>query len=184
MTESTTDYFDQLLDEQTGNRKTVPICMKRHLRHEYEQVAEDIKALRGSGSSARRLAESGADGPEVKALVAKLADLEKQVEAATVPFIVIEIDRRDWQKLILRHPPRKGEDGDRAMGVNLASFMEEAIPACVSEPSLTPERWEKLQLSSHDYDRLLAAVWDMNRGGADLPKLPPALRGMIEGSDD
>jgi hypothetical protein len=167
------DVHALLADPTAGPpERTVRLCLRANLQSEWEELTGRLERLHAK--DAVTMAGRGRHAREREQLAAQIADLEAQMEAATVPFRV-RANRRRYNELRLEHPPRKGEDGkpidEDAMGVNVETFFEPLIRAMLVEPVLSPEQFEALmdRLSDGQLDSLWQAAWFVNRGKADVP---------------
>jgi len=86
--------------------------------------------------------------------------------------------------LLRDHPPRKGDDGDKAMGLNTETFFDALIPLSIVDPELNEDQVSRLMdaLSSAQYDKLLEAAWSLNRRDVSVPFSP--LASLTAGSTD
>lgn len=160
--------------------RSVDVCLRGDLRAEYDVKERELKRLR-SGSVPASLS-SQADEAR---LAQEMIDLHAQMADEMLTLTVRAMQRAEWRSYVLKHPPRPDHDGDKFMGVNFQALMEEAAPACVVDPQLDEDDWNRLNdvLSSGDFDRIFTAVWEVNREGGDVPKLLLASRVIAERGD-
>lgn len=148
----------------------VEVCLRGDLRAEHDKAEADLRRLRTrDGTPATR---SAGDAAEEHALAERIVALEEQMAGEMLGLTVRAMPTREWSALILRHPPRAGVKADEALNVNFQALMEEAVPACVVDPELDADDWARLGdvLSNSDWETLSGAVFDVNRGGTEVPK--------------
>lgn len=170
-----------LLGEKRRPEKTVPICLRGHLRPEWERLKaafeaapdDDHEAMMHERAAKRRLAD-------------QMATIEEEMRAGTVEFRIRALPRRRtpgmpadqvvWHELVERHPPRRDASGkvdprDAQAGINMKSLLEELVPASVVEPELTAEQWQQLDetLSSGQWEQLALTAFSLNRTEVDIP---------------
>lgn len=150
--------------------RSLQVCLRGDLQAEFDELERQLHAARAdTGPAGRRRVGEKSDA---LAIVEKQNAIREQMAAEMLDIRVRALPRAEWAALIRKYPPQDDHAGDKAMGVNLEGLMAEAIPACVVDPTLDDDDWAALDavLSSADYDRILSAVWDVNRSGVDVPK--------------
>lgn len=156
--------------------KGVELCLDLSTRIEWEQAEAELVAARKDATVDQRMA-----GNPTQGLAKKITELEAAMAAATVVFRLEGLPRREWSQLKTEHPPRKGEDGDKALGVNEATFFDPAIVASITgvtgpdgeDMEWDPESWVGLadEMTNQQYEDFKIAVLTLNAlGGARLPK--------------
>lgn len=160
--------------------RSLQVCLRGDLMAEFEDLERQLREVGSTGAPARLGTK-----PEALKIAEKQAALRDQMADAMEDIRVRALPRPEWVALCKEHPPRDDHEGDRAMGGNLETLMPVAIRRCVVEPEMDDADWEHFEsvLSSGDYDRLLNAVWDVNRSGVDVPKLRLASLVMAENGD-
>jgi hypothetical protein len=88
-----------------------------------------------------------------------------------------------YTNLVLAHPPRTDLEGnpvpqDRGDGFNTETFYPALIRACVVDPVMTDDRWNRLDavLSDRQFDELAIAALAVNRGALRDADSPAASR--------
>lgn len=154
--------------------RTVPICLRGNLVAQVEALDRELAELDRPG----RIVADSLAGDGRRPIAERIEALREEMRASTVNFLLRALPRRRWNALLAEHPPREGDDGDKAMGVNSETLFEALIAESVVSPELTPEEWTLLldSLSSAQYDSLATAAWALNRRGVDVPFSPAASR--------
>ena len=163
--------------------RSLQVCLRGDLQAEFDDLERQLREARETpATTGKRLGSK----PDAMAIVEKQAVLRDQMADEMLDLRVRALPRSEWVELVRANPPKPGDDGDEAMGVNLEGLMPVAIPRCVVEPELDDEDWKMLNdhLSSGDYDRLMTTVWDVNRSGVDIPKSRLASLVMAESAAD
>lgn len=159
-----------LLGEATRAERTVNLCLRGDLQAEWDELRTRFDEL-GDAPASRMV-----DGAQRRRLAQQMADVEERMRAATVPFRLRALPRREWQALTREHRYRTGPDGkvlpEDAMLVNSETFFEPLVRACVVEPELSDDEWTVLledKLTDRQFDVLAAAAWGINRKDVDVP---------------
>lgn len=160
------DKFDQLLEESKLPESTVPLCLRGDLQAEWE-----VKDSALSDMASSRDRKLSGHSEEEKALAREIQALEHQMQDSTITFRLRALERPDWRKLLEKHPPRKGNEGDRLLGVDQSEFFDALVHACLVEPELDLERVKKLidKLTDAQFNKLSGAAWELNRRDVDVP---------------
>lgn len=163
--------------------RSLEVCLRGDLAAEHDDLERQLKVARQSEGGGRKRVGSKSDA---KTIAEKMQAVREQMAGEMLELRIRALPRAEWQALVRKNPPVKDDEGDKALGVNLAGLMEEAIPRCVVEPELDADDWEQLNtvLSAAEYDRLLSVVWDVNRSGVDIPKSRLASLVMTESDAD
>lgn len=166
-----TPTFASLLAGAKLPESTVPVCLRGDLVAEHEQADRELTAL-----ADKPVTKFGGDGRGQ--LQQRIRDLETEMAAATYPFRLRALARREWHAFIAEHPPRTANDADAAIGVNTETFFEALIRRCLVDPALDDEAWFRLSeaLTDRQFDRLSDAAWALNRRDVSVPFSPAAWR--------
>lgn len=150
------------------------VCVEPDLVAEYERltkVRDDAKAA-GADSMA------GADTGEVDK---QIADVQKQMTAATVVLRLRALGRRRWRELRDEHPPQKDADGNvlpsDILGVNFESFFNALLRESIIEPALDAETLDLLldeRLTDRQWMDLTDVAWNLNEARISVPFSPAA----------
>lgn len=147
--------------------RSLQVCLRGDLAAEFDDLERQLQEARET--TGRKRVGSKSDAQQI---VEKMDALREQMAEEMLDIKVRALPRREWLELTKKYPPREDERLDEAMGVNLVPLMEEAIPRCVVEPELDEDDWKQLDsvLASSEYDKLLNAVFAVNRNEVDIPK--------------
>lgn len=99
--------------------------------------------------------------------------LVEEIENEATVIVLHSLGRRAWRSLVAEHPPRDGNDADRAVGLNEETFPDALVPISILSPTFdTPaDRDDFLDsLSSADFDALYLTAFALNRGQVADPK--------------
>jgi len=159
--------------------RTVMVCLRPDLVEPYEAFTDQLAASK----HVQAKSDSMAAVPDLSEVTAQLREVEDEMRAATVPFILRALPRPRFRALFAAHPPRKDDDGNPLAadwnGVNQATFYEALIRACVVSPELDHETWRILleeKLTDRQYEDLAQAAFDISRDKIDYPFLSGASR--------
>ena len=129
------------------------------------KIAELRKAAEAEQSDTRLMGELSA--------AQEHDEFVKEAEARAVRVVLKALGRKQWRNLVADHPPRKGVESDKALGVNDETFGDALVLASLEEPEFasTGDAEEFLDsLRSADFDQLYHAAFALNRFQADAPK--------------
>lgn len=165
----------------------VPFCLDGDLKAEHEAAEAEFTAARN-----RSLADGRLNDP-AKDLAQRVADIEEQMRASSVEFVVRGLKRADWNGLVAEHAPREGNALDKSYGFNVEALMIAAIPKCIAgvenhagEPQeFDPAtEWGALadEMTESQYEDFVLAVLRVNKGRNEVPFSLSAFR-MIQPSD-
>lgn len=174
---ATIKHFKTMLAEAQLPEKVVQICLRGDLAADFEQLENDL-------SDAQKVAEqvNSLSGGETAAQIAEQMEaLRIEMQEHTYPFRCRALPKRAFRALVADHPPRsvagtgdevKVHDDDRGFGVNVTTFFDALIRACVVDPELDAADWKLLldeKLTDNQFDTLAVTCWYVNRSDVDIP---------------
>lgn len=157
--------------------KSVELCLDLGLRSEWEALESELRELRQDPTVDQRLA-----GGPLTVVAQKLTALEGQMAESTVTFTLTSLPHRVWSQMKTEHPPRKDDDGDKALGFNEETLFDAVIPASIvsvtgpdgSAVEWSEESWQDLadEMTNGQYEDFKKAAFLLNVGteSARLPK--------------
>lgn len=186
------DEFDTLIEDASLPEKPVRLCLDGRLRREYEEVKDRVAERAAKHDAARtaaaaaalnpadtRLASKGPQGPpadEPDPEQDRLDELAARMRAKAVTFIVRAMSSQEYNRLLEAHPPRKDPTTGRIdprdyQGYNSATFVPALVRRSIAQPTMTDERWAKLDatLTDAQFDKLFQAAAEVNRRDEDIP---------------
>jgi hypothetical protein len=104
----------------------------------------------------------------------RLDELGTQIAADTMAFKFVGLGSRSLQKLTDRHPAREGKVDllGRPENFNEDTATDELIRKCLVEPDLSDAALTELleeDLTDGQFQKLVSAVWQLNRRAIDIP---------------
>lgn len=154
--------------------RSVQVCLRGDLAAEHDELERRLTNARAGDRAREQRGTSRRMGEKSEAvtLAEQLLSLRDEMADAMLDIRVRALPRVEWQRHVRENPPKPDDEKDSAMGVDFDALMAVVTPRCIIDPVLDDEDWEQLNnvLSSADYDRILGAVWEVNRSGVDLPK--------------
>ncbi|MFJ4287972.1 hypothetical protein ACIPY0_20205 [Paenarthrobacter nicotinovorans] len=165
----------------------VPFCLDGDLKAAHEEAEAEYSAAR-----ARSLGDSRLNDP-AKVLAQKVLDLEDQMKASSVTFLLRGLPRGAWSDLVAAHAPRTDNATDKTYGFNVESLMIEALPKSIvgvensageDLPFDPATEWDALadDMTNSQYEDFVLAVLRVNAGRNDVPFSLSAFR-MIQDSE-
>ncbi len=166
---STLKNFAALLAEAKLPETTIVLCLRGDLAADHE--AADRELEEAEKTNVDSLAGSG-----IGDLVDRIRALESEMREHSYEFRLRALPRTQWRELCSAHPPRRGDDNeivdsDKFMGVNVETFYDAIVRACVVDPELDDASFKTLidTLTDRQFDQLFEAAWGINRRDVDVP---------------
>lgn len=163
------DFMALLDDGPHLAERVIPVCMRADLAAEHETLDAELRAL-----LERPNQKLGDDGRAEKRR--RLLELEERMAKATYPFRLRAMPQRRFKEFRDEHPPRKDEKGDidprdGVLFVNTETLWEPLTRACLVDPQLDDQAWERLieSLTNRQFEEVAWAAWALNRGEIDVP---------------
>jgi hypothetical protein len=128
----TPEQLTALMARATRPRRTVPIVLDGDLRQRIEELAYEYEALDQAAEASkadRRLGSKAKPVARLAEIEAELDSLEAQAAEVTVQLVVEGLPGTPFTALKAEHPPREGNKGDAAWGLNLATARDPLIRA-------------------------------------------------------
>lgn len=165
----------------------VKFCLDGDLKAAHEAAEAEYLAARSRAVADARLNDPAKD------LAQKVVDLEAEMAASTVSFLVRGLPRGKWSDMVAEHSPRPENATDKAYGFNVESLMMKALPVSIigaensaGEPlDFDPvKEWDALadDMTNSQYEDFVLAVLRVNAGRNDVPFSLSAFR-MIQDSE-
>lgn len=165
----------------------VLFCLDGDLKAQHEAADMEYSAARS-----RAVVDARLNDP-AKALAQKVIDLEDQMKATSVSFLVRGLPRGQWSDLVAAHAPRPENNTDKTYGFNVESLMVIAVPKSIvgvenssgeALPFDTKTEWDALadDMTNSQYEDFVLAVLRVNAGRNDVPFSLSAFR-MIQDSE-
>ena len=165
----------------------VSFCLDGDLKAAHEAAEAEFNAARTKSLGDARL-NGGLTG-----YAQKVTDIEAEMKASTVEFLMRGMKRSDWNDLVAEHAPREGNALDKSYGFNLEKLMVAAIPACIvavenqageALPFDPAKEWDALadDMTDSQYEDFVMAVLRVNKGRNEVPFSLSAYR-TIQASD-
>lgn len=165
----------------------VLFCLDGDLKAAHEEAESEFNAARS-----RSLADARLNDP-AKDLAKRVNDLEEEMKASTVSFLIRGMKRGDWNDLVAEHAPREGNALDKSYGFNVEALMNVAVPKSIAgvenhtgEPLDfdAAAEWDALadDMTESQYEDFVLATLRVNKGRNEVPFSLSAFR-MIQASD-
>lgn len=112
---------------------------------------------------------------QLEAALAERNEFAKEAEGRGVNVTLRAVGRKKWRELIAANPPRENDVDDQKAGINLDTFPEDLVPACLSGPTMAEGELDEFldSLSPAQFDTLAWAAWTLHKTlGADPKERP------------
>jgi hypothetical protein len=164
--------IDVLLAAARLPETTEPLCLRGDLAAEVEELERQL----ATQEAAPRV--SIASGGGARATAERIAELQSQMEQFTVSCRLRAMNRFEWTRFLLEHPPRPSDDVDVRAGYNRETLLPALLRKSMVEPVLTDKQWTQLDavMTDAQFDRLASAAWGINRRDVSVPFSPTASR--------
>ena len=100
-------------------------------------------------------------------------DFAVEASRRGVTVVLRSVGRKAWRDLFDKHPPRDGNEGDEAVGVNLDTLPDDLVPACMGSPVFESDGEQEAfldSLSAAEFGRLGQVAWLLNTRTSADPK--------------
>lgn len=154
--------------------RLVPLCLEASLQAEWEKAEADLVQARKAPPSEMMTGDT-----TILDLAATVVALEAQMLAEVVHFRLRALPRSKWAELLAAHPPKDGNDDDKAFGADKGAFFDEVILHSIvgvtrgDEPvDFAPETdWPALadEMTDRQYSDFADAAFMLNRGTVSVP---------------
>jgi hypothetical protein len=155
--------IEEILAQAKPKTVTVRVCLRGDLLAEHDELERQLV-------EARRLDESELRHAEAPHIAEQVQELERQIDAAAVPFTFTAIGQKAWSDLLAQYPPTD-EDRAQRYEFNPKAFPQAAIAASASDPQISPEQAHKLYaaLNFGQWQQLWSGCLDANVEGTSVP---------------
>ena len=176
---------DLIRSGDTLPETTVPLCLNGALQAEYEQAQRDLDKAEDDADTRRARGRRLADEDPHRARKDRLAELSEQMQPYVLPLRLRALSRPKFRALRSEHPPRQDDDGkvmdvDLAVGVNIETFFDALVRACIVgsaeddgtvEPIADADLTMLLdeRISDGQWKALADSAWSINRRDVDVP---------------
>jgi hypothetical protein len=158
--------LDEWLDSSKVVETQVPVCLAGDLHTRHLDVLTEIAELASDETMTL-------DDDRLTNARERAEDLRSQIEAHTRTITVRAMDPLGYYRLIVEHPPRDGDEVDKAHGVNFDTFTPALVEASTD---LTKAQVAKLRhkVSHHQWSELWQTARDLSSSEVSVPKSLPA----------
>lgn len=157
----------------TRARDSVALCTDMSLKAEHTRaVAHMEQTRRDVQSDAREVDTRLRDAAE------KVREIEARMRDHEVEFILEALTKKAWIEFVESHPPRKGDETDRTLGVDV-SKLDKVIEASIVEVrspdgdriEFDRSQWTELadEMSNGQWEAFAHAVLRLNNGERGVP---------------
>lgn len=156
----------KLLASAKRPERTVVLCMRGDLQADWEDLDRKLIAAR-----TQRVATLAGGTEEEAGFAAKIQELEAEMAENSITFRLRALPRRQFLELTQAHPPRAGDERDKSIGLNADTYYDALIGACLLEPELEQDELTEFLdlLTSRQFEELMEAAWNLNRGDVSVP---------------
>lgn len=154
--------------------RLAPLCLDASLQADWEAAEAALTQARKAPPSAMMVG-----GSEVTALALVVTELEAKMLAEVVQFRLRAVPRSQWAEILAAHPPKPGNEEDKAFGADKGAFFDEVILKSIvgvtraDEPvDFDPVKdWPALadEMTDRQYSDFADAVFILNRGTVSVP---------------
>ena len=174
--DGTKKNFKAMLSGAKLPEKLVTVCLRGDLAADFERLEVDLEQVRGIQSNSL-------EGNGEAEILDKMDTLRTQMLDESYDVVMRAKPRAEWRSLVAEFPPRKTDDGsiddrDVILGVNVETFFDGIVRACMVDPELNDDDWNDFQkvLTDKQFATLADAAWSVNRSDVDIPFSPAGFR--------
>ena len=152
--------------------RSVELCLRADLVATMQDLGRQLVEAHRDGES------DALDGGPARPIAEQIEAVRHDMLQHTIALTLRALPRRAWTALVAEHPPREGNDGDKALGMNQEAFFADMLRASVAAPALDDDDWARLDevLSDGQWQALTNAAWAVNARDVDVPFSRAALR--------
>lgn len=159
------DSFDDVVSGSSLPETSVVLCLDGTLQRRLEELAEQLV-------EAQRFDERHNEPDRAPAVRDQIEQLQARARDAEVEFVLRALPRKRWSDLLAEHPATK-EQKEQRLDHNPETFW----PPVMAESIVTPQGataekvadWAANQLTDGQWQTLVQAVWQLNRGSSRSP---------------
>lgn len=146
--------------------RSVELCLRGDLLAQLQDLQRDLIDAERAPSDA-----SLADLGTPHRIAEQIQGLREEMAEHSITVRFRALPRRQWSKLVAAHPPRPDERADVALGVNVETYVDALIRACMVDPVFDDDDWAALDeaLSDAQWQALTAAAWAVNAKDVEVP---------------
>lgn len=145
--------------------RTVDLCLRGDLQAEWEALQTQLQ------DAQRAEPTSLADPAPAADLEEQIRQLEETMSASVLTLRLRALNRKEFQDLALKHPPREDHRLDKMYGLNIETFNAELVQASCVDPQLDEDQWRQLLgvLTPGQYKTLTDTCDVLNHSPVDVP---------------
>ncbi|PSK96701.1 hypothetical protein CLV30_12583 [Haloactinopolyspora alba] len=165
---------------------TVPLYLNGRLYADWQDAQRELTDRQ---QQHRASADSLAGDPEARRLAKRVDELEEQVRQSRA-IVRLRSLGRAWTGYVVKHPPRDGDEDDKAFGANRDAVFDEVMPLSMIEVTTAdgqscrmaaevdgeltqtePELYRAIvdAVNDEQWSNLCNNVYALNRGGLSVP---------------
>ena len=146
--------------------RSVELCLRGDLVAQLQDLQRDLIEAERQPSNA-----SLDDLGTPHRIAEQIQALQHEMAEHSITVLVRALPRRQWSKLVAAHPPRPDEKADAPLGVNVETYFDALIRACMVDPVFDDDDWAALDeaLSDAQWQALTAAAWAVNARDVEVP---------------
>lgn len=160
--------LSDLLDEREMPTTDVPICLKLNLLTARDEAMARLAAAQRTAKNSNDDRLASGPNPQVTAALAAVHDLEEQIKEKSITIRLTGLDREEYNKTLLEHPPRPGKQE----GYNSATFFMAVarksgtfVAKTGDVEPISAKDWDRIDkmLTDGEHDRIAQGVIKVNR---------------------
>ena len=173
--------LDDKLNKATFAWQDELFCLNGPLNKQRDKLMQKLAEAVRTQEANKQGGDQRLNVNPVKIIQDEIEALEEQMREDSITIRFTAVNNGVWQKWILQHPPRKGNDLDRSLGYNAERFFWTAATLSshyVSEPgteeakfedatldTITDSQWKKIDesLTAGDWDRIDMVLIGLNQ---------------------
>lgn len=163
------DLFARI--KPTMREEGTTLCLRPDLLAAHEEATEALAEQRADDAAANQRLGQGISR-KAKDLAKRVQEIEDEIEATQVRFVLRAMSNAKWRSLCDSHPPRKGNDLDAYAGYDRDAVLDAAVRLCIVDPVFDEDTWRQFldMCNPSEWAELRGVVQSVNRAVVDAPK--------------
>lgn len=146
--------------------RSVQLCLRGDLLAALQDLQRQL-------TDAEREDKAGGslDGGAAREVAEQIQTLREEMLDHTITVTIRALPRKKFRTMVVEHPPREDNEGDRVLGFNPDTFFDALMRVCAVEPVLDEALWADLEdkLSDGQWQTLTNAAWAVNERDLSVP---------------
>lgn len=154
----------------TRREEATTLCLRPDLLAAWEEAQQQLAEQRIADGENQRL--SSGMSKQTKDLARKVQEIEAEIEATQVRFVLRALTKDQYRAICDQHPPRKGNEFDQFAGHDREAVIDEVVRECIVDPVFDGASWAQFVevCNPSEWNELKAVANRVNSSVVAAPK--------------